>query len=431
MMDELETAQHHEDTPVAPPPPRGIRARAVLVAGMHRSGTSAITRVLNLLGLDLPDDLYAARADNPLGYWEPRSVVEAHDQFLADVHSSFDDPFRLPEGALEGQPANALRERVVEVVTTEFAESRAFVVKDPRLCRLLPVWLDALATVGVDAAVVLPVRNPLEVAASLKIRNEFGATKSFLLWLRHVLEAELHSRNLPRAYVSYEDFLRDWHTNVTRIADKLGLVWTRSSDVSHAEIESFLSPRRRHHDFAQIDLAARSDVSEWVKSAYEIVLAASHGNDLDRSALDEIRSELERGDALFGPLLAESGFAVDEARGEVRKATEALAARGAETEHATAERAALATQAEEAQRAVEQLTQEHAAAVASLSARDEELAAARGQLAALGSTRQRTSKRSAHCASRSLKPKRPPSRRAPNWRRGRGCSTRQPPMSRG
>src|SRR5215207_2516621 len=151
---------------------------AVLVAGMHRSGTSAVTRVLNLLGLDLPTELYPARADNPLGYWEPQSVVAAHDAFLRGIGSSFDDPLRLGDDALVGPAAAELRRHAVEIVRREFDGSRAFVIKDPRLCRVLPVWSDALAEVGVAPSVVLPIRNPLEVAASLKARNEFTATKS-------------------------------------------------------------------------------------------------------------------------------------------------------------------------------------------------------------------------------------------------------------
>jgi hypothetical protein len=51
------------------------RARAILVMGMHRSGTSPVARVLGLLGLDLPNALLPPGEDNPLGYWEPQDVV--------------------------------------------------------------------------------------------------------------------------------------------------------------------------------------------------------------------------------------------------------------------------------------------------------------------------------------------------------------------
>ncbi len=172
----------------------GRRSTGIVVAGMHRSGTSAIVRVLNLLGVDVPAALYPARPDNPVGYWEPLQVVEAHEEFLAAIGSSFDDISRLPEGALRGDSARALEDRLVPILESEFADSRQFVVKDPRLCRLVPIWIAALQRFGAIPRFVLPVRNPLAVAASLKLRNEYATTKSLLLWLRHSLEAAAHPR---------------------------------------------------------------------------------------------------------------------------------------------------------------------------------------------------------------------------------------------
>jgi hypothetical protein len=285
--------------------PRDARATAVVVAGMHRSGTSALVRVLALLGLDLPQTPYPTRPDNPLGYWESLPVVEAHEEFLAAVGSSFDDFSAFGDGALRGPAARALEDRLVEVLGHEYGTSPQFVVKDPRICRLIPVWIAALERFGAVPRFVLPVRNPLEVAASLKLRNEYGTTKSLLLWLRHVLEAEQHTRGCRRSVVSYEQLLRDWHGVAEKISHELGLVWPRTSHSSHAEIEQFLSPRRRHHAFAADELDARPDVVDWVKATYGVLTATAEGEQLEQDVLDEVRGELERADRAFGPLLAE------------------------------------------------------------------------------------------------------------------------------
>ena len=46
--------------------------RAILILGMHRSGTSALTKVLNMCGLDLPAVLVPGRDDNvPQGFSNP------------------------------------------------------------------------------------------------------------------------------------------------------------------------------------------------------------------------------------------------------------------------------------------------------------------------------------------------------------------------
>ena len=65
---------------------------ALLVLGMHRSGTSALTRVLNLLGVALGDDLMPPGPDNPLGFWEHQGIVSVHEALFAELDRRWDDP---------------------------------------------------------------------------------------------------------------------------------------------------------------------------------------------------------------------------------------------------------------------------------------------------------------------------------------------------
>src|SRR5581483_5443085 len=94
-----------------------------------------------------------------------------------------------------------------QILRSEYGDSTLFVVKDPRLCRLIPLWLAALERYGARPSFVITTRNPLEVAGSLRARNGFSATKSYLLWLRHLLDAERDSRGFPRVFTSYEQLL--------------------------------------------------------------------------------------------------------------------------------------------------------------------------------------------------------------------------------
>ena len=198
--------------------PSGVLSRrAVVVVGSHRSGTSALARVLSLLGCDLPKHVLPPVAgDNELGYWEPATVVEAHDAFLKDIGSSWDDVAALPDGAFVSAGARELRQQLSLLVHEEYGTSSLFVVKDPRISRLLPVWLAVLAELQIAPAIVLAARNPLEVAASLRARHGFTTTKSLLLWLRHTLESEQHSRGRPRSFVMYDELLRNWQGVVAR-----------------------------------------------------------------------------------------------------------------------------------------------------------------------------------------------------------------------
>jgi hypothetical protein len=124
---------------------------------------------------------------------------------------------------------------------------------------------------------VIRFENPLEVAASLKARNDLSTHQSLLLWLRHVLEVERDTRGSGRAFLSYEDPPPRLALVVTRLSDWLGVAWPQIGHETGARIESFLSPKRRHQRFDTDELEARADVVSWVKEAYHAAVSEVGG----------------------------------------------------------------------------------------------------------------------------------------------------------
>ena len=86
-----------------------LKRHIVLIAGMHRSGTSALTRLINLFGAGLASDLLPAKSDNVKGFWESRRIVDIHDAFLHAVGSAWDDVAPLPADAFTSPAAAAAR----------------------------------------------------------------------------------------------------------------------------------------------------------------------------------------------------------------------------------------------------------------------------------------------------------------------------------
>lgn len=208
--------------------PRGERV-GVLVLGMHRSGTSALTRVLSLLGCDLPKTLVPAHPSNEAGHWESLPIVELNDDILNSAGTNQNDWLAFNPGWYASPKAAEFKERALSALAEEFGKSRLFALKDPRICRFAPFWLDVLDTAGVRPAIIMPIRNPLEVAESLFRRNGFDPALGHLLWLRHVLEAEAGSRGWPRFHTSFESLLTGWSSLAAAAQDKLGVSWPRLS----------------------------------------------------------------------------------------------------------------------------------------------------------------------------------------------------------
>jgi hypothetical protein len=171
---------------------------------MHRSGTSALARIVNFLGASMPRQLVPANESNPRGYWESAPLVALHEQMLAELDSSWDD-WRAPSARFrDGEIAARFAGKVRAAIDEEFGAQPLIALKDPRICRTLPFWMSTLEKSGIRSAPLLVVRNPLEVAESLRERDNIPFEKAMLLWLRHNLDAEHETRHLPRNIVTFD-----------------------------------------------------------------------------------------------------------------------------------------------------------------------------------------------------------------------------------
>ena len=325
--------------------------RALVVAGMHRSGTSAVARVLGLLGATLPVHSGGPADDNETGFWEPLSIVSFDDELLRSAGSSWDDVSPVPDTWFASEFAASQYERAAALVVDEYGPEGMFVMKDPRVCRLIPFWEAALRSSNIEPGFVIPIRNPLEVAASLKRRDGFLTGKSLLLWLGHVLDTERATRGKPRIFLTYQDLLHDWHGETARIGEALGVSWSRTNHEATALIERFLSESHRNHSYADHELAAAENVAAWVKRTYAAVLElCAHGRPAaeDLDALDAVRAEMLDADMSYGPMLASASLELTEQRAAAGRLREELAGLEQELESSRAERAAAATALEEA-----------------------------------------------------------------------------------
>lgn len=295
----------------APHPGSEIRQHALIVLGPHRSGTSALTRVLSLCGAELPARILRAEDGLPndgntqAGFWESRPLLDLHTEVLESSGSRWDDPYDIPSPWFDSDSAKALAERLAEILGEEFGAAPLFVAKDPRISRIVPIWDRALEKLGAQARWLIAVRNPLEVAASLGARDHFSQTKGLLIWLSYFLAAERYTRRYDRLFVLYDDVLQDWRRVVATIADQFGITFPRCSPRSAAEIDGYLDPRLRHHATPPEALdGADESVLDWVNTAFRWAMAAAAGKPAPGEQLDGLYQILHQTESVYAPLLA-------------------------------------------------------------------------------------------------------------------------------
>ncbi|MCF8719361.1 glycosyltransferase [Nitrospina gracilis] len=284
---------------------------AVLVVGMHRSGTSALTRTLNLLGCDLP-----RTPSNDPEHWESKVIMALNDAILESGGSFWHDWERFNPGWRDSPLVDVFRARARDALLREFGDSPLFVLKDPRICRLLGFWLETVQEMKITPVVVSPIRNPLEVAASLEVRDGIPPSISKLLWLRHVLDAEAASRGHRRIFLRYDDLLVEWQTVTQRLGRRLGLSWPKSSTLTEMQIEEYLSPARRHHWKKDENILKNPGLPGWVRSTYQILIRWARDEvwKSDTGDLDEIRAAFDEASHAFSRPVAVSRRAMQKNR---------------------------------------------------------------------------------------------------------------------
>jgi hypothetical protein len=277
---------------------------AILVAGMHRSGTSALTRTLSLRGATLPRRMLKPAPDNETGFWEPVEIVAIHDELLVSAGSSWDDNSEFPLSWFTSNWVKPFKQRLVGALREDFGRSSLFVIKDPRICRIVPLWLSVLDEFGVAPLFVIPIRNPLEVAASLKQRDGFSEVKSLFLWLSHFLAAERDTRGFRRSFVTYDDLLSDWEKVVDRIGRDLHINWPYRSVVFNLEIDNFLRKKWRHYSFNRPQMSARQPLAQWLETAFGWALEAANDHPPAPTELDTVYEALQTPSAAMNRLWA-------------------------------------------------------------------------------------------------------------------------------
>jgi hypothetical protein len=240
--------------------------KLVVVLGMHRSGTSAITRALAALGAELGNRLLAPLPGvNDKGFFEDYDILLINHELLGAAGLEWHTLGQIDLSRIGTQQLAAFRARAVATLRAKCA-GRTFALKDPRLARLMPFWQPIFDEIGIPVTYVIAVRNPISVVKSLAKRDSMSEDKSYLLWLSHVVPSLIDTQQKPRAFIDYDRMLDDPSCALADLSRRLELPLDANSADEFSR--SFLEAGLRHTRFSAADLSAVPTVPGAVKQLF-------------------------------------------------------------------------------------------------------------------------------------------------------------------
>jgi hypothetical protein len=183
-----------------------MHSKTLIIAGMHRSGTSLITNWLHRCGLQIGETLLEASVANKEGHFEDREFLKIHEDILTsngleNTGLVYDKPLTISEYQIEKLKA------IIRVKDNHFTE---WGWKEPRTCLFLDTYHQLLP----NAKYLVIVRDYLAVVNSLlkrrweEIDRKFDQRSFFSRLKWKLLRRECNKRRFYHAYT--ENFIRVW-----------------------------------------------------------------------------------------------------------------------------------------------------------------------------------------------------------------------------
>jgi hypothetical protein len=259
----------------------------LLVLGMHRSGTSVTTRLLECLGAVHSKNLHPPMPNNPKGFFEDLDIERFNEyKFLPRIGTHWHSIGFVDWTNLSASDRSKFALEALEIVRSNYTSFNSLsVLKEPRIGILLPFWLSVLHHAGYNVKVVCALRDPASVARSLTARDGFSTTHGGMLYITNWLSILSYIQDLPVAFVQFDEIFSDPARVLRTVADKLTIPLPADFESRlHGFSSSFFDSSLRHSSLDRRDLPLEADLPPLAIELYENLLSAAQAQNIKKTA---------------------------------------------------------------------------------------------------------------------------------------------------
>jgi hypothetical protein len=224
------------------------RRPIVLVVGAPRSGMSLCAHIVSAMGIDMADEI-SAQPSNLRDRWERWEIGEFHDRILRLFNRAYFGPFHdlaLPVAWWADPRVCQIRREIVAFLQERIGDSY-FGFKDPRTVRLMPIWHHILNDLNLESKVVLCLRDPSQVARSLKARDGVDHEIGEYRWLTYMIDFFRYTNGFDICTIEYEGWLKDPLANFEKLRKFLDRRWQQNEFDLDLMLSGIIDPALNHH----------------------------------------------------------------------------------------------------------------------------------------------------------------------------------------
>jgi len=267
-----------------------MNKKAVIVLGMHRSGTSVITAGLQVLGVSLGNSFFEAEIDNLKGNFENKEVVLFNEKLLSLLDASWDNlAFGEPVDYSKSIFDDYKRE-AVEILKSQFYDEPIWGLKDPRMCLLLPFWQQVIHDNDFGEIFYIHIlRNPVEVVRSQGVRHKndpdkyiFGSDErqTLMLWLSYNYQALRNIDNDKNVLITFDNYMSNPQNELIRIGKLFG------ADINKPVFDEYMKNQfdisYRHHSVNKNTLGEKYREYPFIDKFYNKYITYSKKEEFSR-----------------------------------------------------------------------------------------------------------------------------------------------------
>lgn len=232
-----------------------------MMLGMPRSGTSAITRSLKALGIDLGSKLLPADDRNEKGFYEDGEVLYQINRGVSAVMKYRWMDLSMDDKQIDQIPLlRDYKHYAMGIVCEHLASFASWGFKDPRTLTIFPFWQSVIKAVNAQERYVLVVRHPLAAANSVAKFANTDVKSGLLLWVKFIYHALAATENKMRVVVSYEMMMKNPRLQLERMRNRLDISFIPDEAAVREYADEFLDDKLRHYEFSDQEWISHPDV---------------------------------------------------------------------------------------------------------------------------------------------------------------------------